>query len=134
MSKPYESVKSQIKNEVSETIELADKKEDIRLILPHLRQISMLVQIPAEISDDADMRFVSFVFNSIYSMLRNWYTSDKEEWYKLNQRNIEGVLSPLKVFVQSFTNAFIAGDFKKAIDTSKTFFYVAWKHTRMLTS
>lgn len=129
-----ESLANKVRLESKKTIELIDKKGDIRLILAHFEEITSAFVTLAEIQDDPETRFGSFVIAAMQSVLRSHYSKEKEEWYTLNKENIENILPPFRKFIESIQESILSSNFNGTIAASKTFFYAAWKHMKYVTS
>ena len=132
MNKLPEQLTTKLVSETKQIIEMIDRKDDIRLILARFRGLSTILGVYAEMFDDPETRFLSFTFSSVRGTLEGYYCNNAEEWYKLNQKNIEDILPPLKKYASSLDSSLRSEDFNGVVNASKDFFYAAWKHITIL--
>lgn len=133
MNKLPEQLSTRLSFETKQIVEMIDRKDDIRLVLGHFRSLNTILGAYAEMFDDPDARFLSFLFNSVRGSLQGYYGENDEQWYKLNQKNIEDIFIPLKKYISSLESSLSSADFDGVINAAKVFFYAAWKHMNILT-
>lgn len=132
MLKIPEHIAEKLGTHTSEGIEQLNRKEDIRLVIAHFGQISVLVRVYSEMSGEPETRFTSFVISSLYSQFANIFRDKSDEWYELNRRAIEGIFPSFKTYLESLSSALLAGDYEGTLEASKIFFFAAWKHLAVL--
>jgi hypothetical protein len=132
MSAIPEHVCNRIKAETSAIIDLVDKKEDIRLVLVHFRNLASATYTIAEIMDDPDSRFMSFTLAGIVSSLNSFLGDKKDEWYKLNRSIIENIFPIIKKFAESIGKDLLTSNYEQALKATKTFYFVVYKYLRVL--
>jgi len=133
MFKLTESLAKKLNDETPKATQAIKEKSDIRIIMQHLEQISLVARVNAEVSDDPESRFVSFVLDSINSVIESRYRNKRDEWFRLNQPTFENMLPSFAIYVENVSNALLAGSFNNAINASKDFFVATWKQISMIT-
>ncbi|MEM3760648.1 MAG: hypothetical protein QXZ02_06025 [Candidatus Bathyarchaeia archaeon] len=95
---------------------------DIRTCLSLLVPIAFAFRGLVEITDDAEIRFFSYLVVDQFGNVQNAYDGRTSNWYELNAANVSQMRKLLLEYCRIIKDAILSNDCKKLVEGTITFF------------